>query len=138
MPGFAVTSSISASEGKAMSAYIKNVGTAPTLLCTAVKKARVTSLEAINTEGGILPFDLILRREVNSTITESYIVKGLRVFKRKHVVLSLVDQDPRVDADKMADLPHTEIVLLPGDSLYAVSKLPDSFDVTVTYSEGIS
>lgn len=138
MPGFAVQSQSAASEGKATSAYIKNVGTEPTLLCTAVKKARVTSLEAINTEGGILPFDLILRRTVNSVETDSYIVKGIRVFKRKHVILSLVDQDPRIDADKMADLPHTEVVLLPGDQLYAVSKLPDSFDVTVTYSEGIS
>lgn len=138
MPGFAVTSSIAASEGKANSAYVKNVGVSPTLLLTAAKKSRVTSLEAINTEGGILPFDLILRRTANNITTDSYIVKGLRVFKRKHVVLSLVDQDPRVDADKMADLPHTEVVLLPGDSLYAVSKLPDSFDVTVTYSEGIS
>lgn len=137
MPGYAINSSV-VNEGQAKSAYIKNVGTANTLLLTATKKSRVTSLEAINTEGGILPFDLILRRTVNNVATESYIVKGTRVFKRKHVVLSMVDQDPRINADKMEDLPHTEIVLLPGDELYAVSKLPDSFDVTVTYSEGIS
>lgn len=137
MPGYAINSSV-ANEGQAKSAYIKNVGTANTLLLTAAKKTRVTSLEAINTEGGILPFDLILRRTVNNIATESYIVKGTRVFKRKHVVISTVEQDPRINADKMEDLPHTEIVLLPGDELYAVSKLPDSFDVTVTYSEGIS
>lgn len=138
MPGFAVTSSIAASEGKASSAYVQGVGVSPALLVDAVKKTRVTSVVAVNKVGGILPFELFVRREVSGGVVDTYLVKNLRVLKRKHAVLSLVDQDPRVGADKMQDIPHTEVVLLPGDKLYARGPLALCFDVTVTLSEGIS
>ncbi len=139
MPGFAVTSSIAASEGKAGSAFVRDIGPTPKSLLTAAKKTRVTSLVANNKEGGILPFDLYVRRETSPGVfSNTYIAERVRVFKRKFVVLALVDQDPRVGAEKMDDIPHTEIVLLPGDTLFATTPIASSFDVTVTYAEGIS
>ena len=138
MPGFAVTSSISASEGKAVGVFVKDIGTTDTLLFTAIKKTRISSLVAINKEGGILPVSVFVRRTAGQLVTDSYVAQNTRVFKKKHVILSLVDQDARVSADKMDETPHTEVVLLPGDALYAVSPLDDSFDVTITLSEGIS
>lgn len=138
MPGFAVSSASVASEGKAQSVYKADLGTVPVELFTAAKKTRVTSVVAVNKVGGILPFDLFVRRESGQGFVDTYVVKGLRVFKRKHAVLSLVDQDARVGADKMQDIPHTEIVLLPGDKLFARGPLALSFDVNVTLFEGIS
>lgn len=133
MPGFAVQSQSSASEGFAKGYYITDVGTTPTLLFTAVKKTRVTNVTANNTEGGILPLTVFVRRDdIDTVIIET------RVFKQKAVVMSLVDQDPRVGADKMSDLPHTELVLLPGDELYATSPLDNSFDININLFEGIS
>ncbi len=134
MPGFAVTSSISASEGKALSAAVPNIGKVATLILTATKKSRITNLTANNVEGGILPLTVFVRRNGVDTV----IVNKSRVFKEKALIMSLTSDDPRVGADKMQDLPHTEVVLLPGDSLYAVSPLDNSFDVVVTYFEGIS
>jgi hypothetical protein len=133
MPGFAVQSQSSASEGFAKGYYVKNVGVTPTLLFTAGKKTRITNVTANNVEGGILPITLFVRRDnVDTVVIES------RVFKQKALVMSLVDQDPRVGADKMTDLPHTEIVLLPGDALYAMSPLNNSFDININLFEGIS
>lgn len=133
MPGFAVQSQSSASEGFAKGYYVNNVGITPALLFTATKKTRVANVTAHNLEGGILPIKLFVRRSsVDTTVVET------RVFKQKALVMSLVDQDPRVGADKMLDLPHTELVLLPGDELYAVSPLNNSFDVNVSLFEGIS
>lgn len=134
MPGFAVQSSAAASEGFAKSAYIQGVGTTPTTLFTAVKKTRVTSVLANNTVGGILPVSLLLTRGGNT----SYVVKNIRVMRRQHLVLSLIAQDDRVNPEKIGDIVHTELVLLPGDVLTATSPLDDSFDITITLFEGIS
>lgn len=133
MPGYAITSSV-ANEGVAKSVYVSGIGGAVTTVLTATKKCRITNLTANNVEGGILPLTLKVVRGSDETV----VTTGMRVFKQREVILSLVSQDARVGADKMADLPHTEIVLLPGDVLHAVSPLENSFDIAVTLFEGIS
>lgn len=133
MPGFAITSSIS-NEGQAKGAFVKDVGgTSPSLLFTATKKTRVISCSAVNKSGGILPINLFVRKAG----VDTELVRA-RVHKRKHLILSLVEQDARIGADKMADLPHTEVVLLPGESLYATAPIEDAFDITLSVFEGIS
>lgn len=140
MPGFAVQSQSAASEGKAGGIVVQNVGTVQKKLIQAVKKTRITNITATNIEGGILPISLLVHRYDPETLTavEAVVVKDSRVFKTKELLMTLVDQDPRVGADKMSDFPHTEIVLFPGESLYAVAPLDNSFDLSVTYFEGIS
>lgn len=134
MPGFAITSS-STNEGTAVNAYVRNVGSAPSLIFGAAKKTRITGLLAVNVEGGILPITLFVKK---ADLSETAVATNSRVFKQKYIILSLVSGDLRTTEELMDDHPIAELVLLPGESLYAQSPLDNSFDVSLIAYEGIS
>jgi hypothetical protein len=131
MPGFAINST-SSQQGFAKSVLVENVGgeTSSTIF-TATKKTRITSLVAVNKTYGILPLTIVA--EVGEE--ESIVVMSARVWKQKHLVLSTVG-DASVPISE--DVPRSEIVLLPGDSISASSPIENSFDLSLVLYEGIS
>jgi hypothetical protein len=133
MPGFSGDNS-GAGTGQSRSAHVPAIASGGTLLFTAAKRTRVTSLTASNLEGGILPISIYV---VNSDDDEVYVIKNARVFKSRPLVVELIDGDERTSTHILDQVALTELVLSPGDELYASTPISGSFDVTLTVREGV-
>lgn len=133
MPGFSGDNS-GAGTGQSRGVHVADIGSTGTLLFTAAKRSRVTNLVASNKEGGILPISLYV---VNADEDEVYVIRNTRVFKSKPLVMELVDGDERTDNNLLDQVSLSELVLQPGDELYAITPINGSFDVTLTVREGV-
>jgi hypothetical protein len=133
MPGFSGDNS-GAGTGQSRGVYVEDVGSSGTLLFTATKRTRVTSLIATNKEGGILPISLYV---IDASEDQAYVLRNIRVFKSMPLVMELVDGDERTMTNLLDQVPLVELVLMPGDELYATTPINDSFDITLAVREGV-
>lgn len=141
MPGFLVSSGQGSLDGQSNSIFYSNVGTASAAMFTASLKTRINSLLAVNKTPGILPISVYVKRGENVFCA----IKSERVRKTKELIQTVGPKEPDL-LIKLApgsqettienDLPP-EIILIPGDILFATSLINDSFDIIASIREGV-
>jgi hypothetical protein len=139
MPGYAYPVGAVADSGRAgsISSSISVADTYEVIVPAVTVKTKINSILVVNKYGGILPVDI--RVSDDSESTSANLVDRFRVHKRRYALQSLVSGDTRTQDDTVGDdLITTEVVLSPGDFIEARCPIgDDNIDIIVTYSEGV-
>lgn len=141
MPGYAYPVGATTADTGTATSVTGQITSANALVTifTATQKTRVNSVLVSNEEGTLLPVELYVYRDSNTT---DYLLTKTRVLKSRYMVLPLVSGDARVTPTTVNESINdrmiiTEVVLQAGDSIKAKCPIEDVMNVTLEVKEGI-